>query len=247
MPRSLMYPMTGNSMKENKLPKISIIIPVLNEEEALDKLLPYLQTKAANYDQLEVIVSDGGSSDNTISIAKKYSATCFNSVRGRASQMNAGAKKAKGQILYFLHADSLPPKHFDQTIISAINSGIPAGCFRLKFNISNRFLAFFAWFTRFNFPLCRGGDQSLFISQDLFTTLGGFNEAYRIYEDNEFIGRIYRKAGFRVLPQEVITSARKYKDNGTVRLQYHFAMVHLKKFAGASPESLFAYYNRHIR
>lgn len=247
MPRSPIYPMTGASMKENNPPVISIIIPVLNEEEALDTLLPYLQIKAANFKQLEIIISDGGSSDNTISIAKKYGVSCLRSERGRASQMNAGAKKAKGQILYFLHADSLPPKHFDQTILSTVNSGIPAGCFRLKFNISSRFLAFFAWFTRFNFPLCRGGDQSLFISQHLFTSLGGFNEAYKIYEDNEFIGRIYRKASFRVLPQEVITSARKYEDNGAVRLQYHFAMVHLKKYTGASPESLYAYYNRHIR
>jgi rSAM/selenodomain-associated transferase 2 len=234
-------------MKENKLPKISIIIPVLNEEETLDKLLPYLKTWADNYNQLEIIVSDGGSSDNTILIAKKYDASCLSAARGRASQMNAAAKEARGQILYFLHADSTPPKHFDRTIITAINSGIPAGCFRLKFNISNKFLAFFAWFSRFNFTLCRGGDQSLFISQSLFSSLGGFDEKYKIYEDNEFIGRIYRKASFKVLPQEVITSARKYEHNGTVRLQYHFAMVHFKKFAGATPESLYAYYYKHIR
>lgn len=247
MPRSLMYPMTGTSMKENKPPKISVIIPVLNEEETLDKLLPYLQSKAANYSELQVIVSDGGSSDNTISIASKYGVTWVSTARGRARQMNAGAEKANGQILYFLHADSFPPKHFDQTIISAINSGISAGCFRLKFNVPNRFLSFFAWFSRFNFTLCRGGDQSLFITQSLFTSLGGFDEEYKIYEDNEFIGRIYRKASFKVLPQEVITSARKYQHNGTVRLQYHFAMVHFKKFTGASPESLYAYYNRHIK
>ncbi|NNJ89268.1 MAG: glycosyltransferase family 2 protein [Eudoraea sp.] len=234
-------------MKENELPKISIIIPVLNEEEALDKLLPYLQAHAANFKDLEVIVSDGGSSDSTITIARKYGVCCISSERGRASQMNAGAKKANSSVLYFLHADSLPPKNFDQAITSAINAGIPAGCFRLKFNVPSKFLAFFAWFTRFNLPLCRGGDQSLFISKSLFTSTGGFNEKYRIYEDNEFIGRIYRSAKFRVLPQEVITSARKYESNGALRLQYHFTMVHLKKFAGASPESLYAYYNKHIR
>lgn len=233
-------------MKENNPPKISIIIPVLNEEEALDHLLPYLQRQAANFKHLEVIVSDGGSSDNTISVAKKYDVSWIRSAKGRANQMNAGAKNATGQILYFLHADSLPPLHYDRVIIRAVNSGVHAGCFRLKFDVPNRFLAFFAWFTRFNFLLCRGGDQSLFISQSLFTTLGGFNEAYKIYEDNEFIGRIYREASFKVLPQEVITSARKYKTNGTVRLQYHFAMVHLKKFTGASPESLYAYYKKHV-
>jgi len=234
-------------MKENNPPKISLIIPVLNEEKALDHLLPYLQAQAANFEQLEVIVSDGGSSDNTITVSKKYGVSWLHSEKGRPNQMNAGAKKANGQILYFLHADSLPPKHYDQAIISAVNTGIPAGCFRLKFNTPNRFLSFFAWFTRFNFPLCRGGDQSLFISKGLFTSLGGFNKDFRIYEDNEFIGRIYRKAGFKVLPQKVITSARKYEENGTVRLQYHFAMIHLKKFTGASPEALYAYYNRHIK
>jgi rSAM/selenodomain-associated transferase 2 len=239
--------MTGDSMKETNLPRISLIIPVLNEEEALEVLLPYLQSTAANPQHLEIIVSDGGSSDRTISVIEQFGVSWINAERGRAAQMNAAVKKAKGEILYFLHADSLPPKHFDQTIRSAVKSGMPAGCFRLKFDVPSRFLAFFAWFTRFNFPLCRGGDQSLYISKSLFHSLGGFNEAYKIYEDNEFIGRIYRKAGFQVLPQEVITSARKYKENGVMRLQYHFAMVHLKKFSGASPASLYAYYRKHIR
>ena len=247
MPRSPMHPMTGNSMKKNNLPKISIIIPVLNEEETLEQLVPYLQANAANYQALEIIVSDGGSTDNTLTIAKKHKISWVVSERGRAIQMNAGARKASGEILYFLHVDSFPPNHFDQLIMNAISSGIEAGCFRLKFNSPNKFLAFFSWFTRLNFPICRGGDQSLFISRSLFNSLGNFNEAYRIYEDNEFIGRIYRKANFRVLPQKVITSARKYHENGTVRLQFHFAMVHLKKFMGASPESLYAYYRKHIK
>ncbi len=247
MRRSPIYPMTGDSMKKNNLPKISIIIPVLNEEEALEQLVPYLQAKAANYQELEIIVSDGGSTDNTLAVAKKHKISRIESERGRAIQMNAGVKKASGEILYFLHVDTFPPNHFDQLIMNAVSSGNEAGCFRLEFNTPNKFLAFCSWFTRLNMPICRGGDQSLFISRSLFTSLGSFNEAYKIYEDNEFIGRIYRKANFRVLPQKVITSARKYQENGTVRLQFHFAVVHIKKFMGASPDSLYAYYSRHIK
>jgi hypothetical protein len=81
----------------------------------------------------------------------------------------------------------------------------------------------------------------------LFFSLEGFSERYQIYEDNEFIGRIYRNTGFKVLPQNVITSARKYRQNGMFRLQYHFARIHLMSYLGASPESLYAYYSRHIR
>lgn len=234
-------------MKVDNPIALSIVIPVLNEEGTIGSLLHYLQQEAAHKETIEVLVIDGGSTDSTMQIAETYGAIVLHSEKGKAKQMNEGATHAKGSILYFLHADTFPPAHYDTTITSAVAKDQKAGCFRLKFNSPSRFLSFFSWFTRFNVPLCRGGDQSLFITKNLFTDLGGFNEAYRIYEDNEFIGRLYRQASFTVLPQEVLTSARKYKANGAWILQYHFTVVHLKKFLGAPPEKLYDYYLKNIR
>lgn len=226
---------------------ISIVIPVFNEEETIGSLLQHLQQQAAHKEAMEILVIDGGSTDATVQIAEAYGATVVHSAKGKAKQMNLGATYAKGIILYFLHADTFPPAQFDTAITSAVEKDEKAGCFRLQFNSPSRFLSFFSWFTRFNVPLCRGGDQSLFITKNLFKELGGYNDSYRIYEDNEFIGRLYRQASFKVLPLKVLTSARKYEVNGTWALQYHFTVIHLKKFLGASPEKLYAYYHKNIQ
>ena len=74
----------------------------------------------------------------------------------------------------------------------------------------------------------------------------GFNENYRVYEDSEFIGRLYKMTHFKVLRQRVITSARKYEQRGTVKLQFHFGVIHLKNLMGAGPDNLYKYYRRKI-
>ncbi len=227
-------------------PKISIIIPVLNEETCIGNTLKYLW-KNSNGDYLhEILVVDGGSSDRTVEIAKKEGAKVITTSKGRAKQLNAGARNAQGDILYFLHVDTLPPKNFDQSVVRAVAKGDQAGCFQMKFDSDSRFLGFFAWFTRINIKLCRGGDQSLFITKELFKRSRGFNEQYVVYEDNEFIGRLYELAPFRILPRHVKTSARRYEERGEVVLQYHFGMIHLKNYLGAGPEQLLDYYRRKI-
>lgn len=226
--------------------RISLIIPVLNEEEGLRNLLPYLQEQAHADALCEILVVDGGSSDQSVAVAESLGARVIHSETGRARQMNAGARNAQGDLLYFLHADTYPPAGYD-ALITAAQAGRPAaGCFRLRFDEQGHMLRFFAWFTRLNWPLCRGGDQSLFLPAQWFKELGGYNEAYRIYEDNELIGRIYGRYGFRVLPGAVTTSARRYRQVGTLRLQFHFAVIHLKKWVGSRPESLYRYYQRNI-
>ena len=226
---------------------ISVIIPVLNEEDLVVRQHAEILKASTSGSTLEIIYVDGGSEDQTAIRAKELETEVLISEKGRARQMNLGAKKAKGNILYFLHADTLPPQDFDQIIINALSNGTNAGCFRMKFDSDNWFLSFFAWFTRFNHWLCRGGDQSLFISREQFENLGGFNEDYAVYEDLEFIGRIYQSSKFKVMPQQVITSARKYNQVGQYKLQYHFAVIHLKSYLGASPEALYDYYKRHIQ
>lgn len=233
-------------MKPNRDSKmLSIIIPVLNEERYILPLLSYLKSYRSDLIH-EIIVVDGGSSDKTVQLASQEAVRILKAPRGRASQMNYGASQAYGSILYFLHVDTFPPPGFEKAIVEAVNKGFPSGCFRLKFDSRSRFLNFFAWFTRWNHSLCRGGDQSLFVTRELFARSGGFNEDYIVYEDTEFIRRLLKLGRFKVLPSSVVTSARKYKKIGNWKLQYHFGMIHLKRFFGAGPRQLHAYYRRHI-
>jgi rSAM/selenodomain-associated transferase 2 len=231
---------------------ISIIIPVLNEAKNIEDLLCHISECASEKNILEIIVIDGGSVDGTKKVVldfaekSKYRIECISSEKGRAKQMNAGAERAKGLILYFLHADSFPPKSFDFDIISEVKKGNEAGCFRMKFDSSHPILKISQWFTRFNFKVCRGGDQSLYITKTLFNKLSGFNEKYTIYEDCEFTNRIYDRFNFKIIPKNIITSSRKYAQIGTCKLQYHFTMVHIKNRLGASPQELYNYYEKHI-
>jgi rSAM/selenodomain-associated transferase 2 len=232
---------------------ISIIIPVYNEAAGIAELLKQLDERSTSGKIAEIIVVDGGSTDHTVNYAKNYinngsllPMSVISSRKGRACQMNTGAKGAKGKILYFLHADSYPPHGFDTTILHQVDRGNSAGCFRMKFDKKHPVLTFSQWFTRFNIRACRGGDQSLFISNDMFKSLNGYNEEFAVYEDCEFIGRIYDNYNFTVIKDYVITSARKYAQNGTLRLQYHFTIIHFKKWFGASPAELNRYYNKHI-
>ncbi|MEO9892088.1 TIGR04283 family arsenosugar biosynthesis glycosyltransferase [Aurantibacter sp.] len=225
---------------------ISIIIPVFNEASIIASLLTYLKQNSDKRNIKEIIVVDGGSTDQTITIAKESGAKVIQSVKGRSRQLNCGAKYAIGNILYFLHVDTLPPKNFDSSILSAVHANSQAGCFRMKFDTKNTFLSFFAWMTKLNFKICRGGDQSLFITKELFELTGGFNESYDVYEDNEFTDRLYEIIDFKILPRHVITSARRYEEIGTVKLQYYFGVMHFKNYTGAGPKKLHEYYLRKI-
>lgn len=233
-------------MRPNNNPSISIIIPVLNEEGFIAKVLQHLTLNSTSSNIKEIICVDGGSSDKTVEIAEVHGAKVLQSKKGRARQMNFGAKHAQGEILYFLHADTFPPRNFDGTILTAIAQGHESGCFRMQFDTKNPILRFFAWLSRINHTLCRGGDQSLFIKRQLFEQNEGFNENYLIYEDTEFITRLYKQTKFKVLSEAVVTSARKYREKGWVRIQFHFGMIHLKNYLGAGPDELYRYYSKNI-
>lgn len=227
-------------------PTISIIIPVLNEAEYIKKVLMSIFENSGSNQIKEILVIDGGSKDGTITIALEQGAEVIHSKKGRAVQMNLGAMKATGDLLYFLHVDSLPPKNFDLSILRAIENGNEVGCFQMRFNSESRFLKFFAWCTKINHQICRGGDQSLFITHKLFHNLNGFNERYVIYEDNEFIQRVYKLKPFKIIPAAITTSARRYEEKGMVELQWRFGVIHLKHYLGAGPNELHQYYLKHI-
>ena len=226
--------------------RISIIIPVLNEASVIGKLLEHINGNTTSTQIQEILIVDGGSKDNTVEISKKFGAKVIHSKKGRAAQMNTGAKHASGAVLYFLHADTIPPKNFDKIILEAHANGYETGCFRMQFDSKNIVLRSFAYLSRINHALCRGGDQSLFITKSLFEAQKGFDENYMIYEDSEFIQRLYQTTQFIVLPQKVVTSARKYREKGWLNVQFHFGMIHLKNYLGAGPEELYSYYSKKL-
>ncbi len=160
--------------------------------------------------------------------------------------MNVGAHHSSGSILYFLHADSFPPKYFDSYIIKEVENGNNAGCFKMKFDHRHWWLRLASWLTHFRWRACRGGDQSQFITKALFDEIGGYNEDYLIYEDNILINELFKRKEFVVIQQWLITSARLYERVGIWKLQYHFWTIYVKRWFGASADDIYTYYKKHI-
>jgi len=161
--------------------------------------------------------------------------------------MNYGASVATGHVLYFLHADSRPPVQFVSLIQHALHRGYTSGCFRLRFDYTHWFLNANAWFTRFDSDWVRFGDQSLFVTRDVFEKAGKFREDWIVMEDQEIVPRLKKYGRFTIMPACVTTSARKYLDNGIVRLQVVFFVIWLKWKLGYSQERLLQTYRKLIR
>ncbi|MBW1295437.1 TIGR04283 family arsenosugar biosynthesis glycosyltransferase [Aquimarina litoralis] len=233
--------------------KISIVIPILNEAASICKLLSHLIKVARSKHSIsEIIVVDGGSIDTSKKTVLEYAKNqntpikVVDSEKGRAKQMNTGASVATGDVLYFLHADSFPPKYYDQDIITEIQKGNEAGCFRMKFDSNHWWLRFLGWLTKFESKRCRGGDQSQFITASLFKEIEGYDENYIVYEDNDLVDRLFAINKFVIIPKYVITSARRYREVGVWRLQYHFLNIHMRRWLGASSEDLYRYYKKKV-
>ena len=250
---------------------ISIIIPVLNESDTIGHLIKHLKASSTSTNITEIIIVDGGSTDGTQELIRPL--TCLkpersadyktdaeinsdlenpsklllmDSPKGRAKQLNKGAKVANGSILYFLHADSFPPQGFDQLIINEVQKGNKAGCFRMQFNSNHWWLRLASWLTQFSWRACRGGDQSQFITRELFNLIGGYDESYLIYEDNILINELYARREFVVIQSKLKTSARMFQKHGVWKVQYYFWSIYVKKWFGASADELFGYYKKHL-
>lgn len=227
---------------------ISIIIPAYNEAATItttiQRLYAFDHSKAIH----EIIVVDGGSTDDTIHIATQTGALATKSPKkGRAAQMNHGATLATAPILYFLHADTLPPASFIEDILNAKKQGYTSGCFMLSFDHDHWFLKANCWFTRFDVNHFRFGDQSLFVWRDTFLKAGGFDEQHRVLEDQEIIRRLRRHGRFVVVKKPVITSARKYLENGIYKTQGIFFLIYFMYKAGYSQHKLIHTYRKLIR
>jgi rSAM/selenodomain-associated transferase 2 len=222
--------------------KISIIIPVLNEAIAIRTVL----ARVLDTPNVEVIVVDGGSEDDTVPIAQAMGVKVISSVAGRASQMNAGAAVATGDILLFLHADTQLPPKFDSLVRQALhNPGIVAGAFELRIdaqlpgvrvietmvNLRSRFLSM---------PY---GDQAIFLKAAIFNKIGSFPKL-PIMEDFELMLRLRRLGQIAIVSAPVMTSGRRWQKLGVVKTTLINQLIIVGYFLGVPPSQLMRWYRR---
>ncbi len=214
--------------------KISVVIPALNEAVRIESTLEAVVTQPGPW---EVIVVDGGSTDETMARAAAY-ATVLTSSPGRARQMNHGAQNADGDALLFLHADTLlSPDAFALIRATLADPSAEAGAFRLSFDNTTPLLRFYSFCTRFPFPRICFGDRGLFVRRAVFETLGGFPEV-SIFEDLEMVRLLYRRGGFRFLSRAIPTAARRFESVGPLRQQLLNISLWMRYQLGADPERI---------
>jgi len=221
---------------------ISIVIPALNEADCIEKTLACL----APANIREVIIADGGSADQTVSLAKSMGAKVVTSAPPKARQMNQGAALATGDVLLFLHADTRVPKHFDEQIIHALGRpGMVAGAFELRIDSPRpelRIVEHLAnWRARrLKLPY---GDQGLFISSRIFHQAKGFPDI-PIMEDFELVRRLRKKGEIVTLSVPVLTSPRRWQNFGILKTTLINQMVIAAYLWGVSPDVIARWYRR---
>lgn len=233
-----------------KAPKISIIIPVLNEAATIQKTLTRLQDAL----DVEVIVVDGGSRDETVAIAKHISKAIANSLpikiistaAGRGCQMNAGAAVATGDILLFLHGDTHLPTGFDTLVRQALqNSGTIAGAFELRIDAQLWGLQLVEKMVKARSRLLSMpyGDQAIFLKTTVFHEIGGFPDL-PIMEDFELMLRLRNQGRITIVPAPVLTSGRRWQKLGVIKTTLINQLIIAGYFLGVSPTQLVYWYRR---
>lgn len=220
--------------------RISIIIPVLNEEKTIAGTLLALQRLKPD----ELILVDGGSSDGTGEICRKFGVELYPSPRGRARQMNFGAQRGTGDVLLFLHADTfLPSSAFDDIRSVLQDERVVGGRFDLQLDDASPMLRLVGFMISLRSRLSKvaTGDQAIFVRRAIFAELGGYPDI-PLMEDVAFSRALKRRGTVACLRSRVITSARRWQREGiwsTILKMWALKSLYL---AGISPVRLKRYY-----
>ncbi len=219
-------------------PLFSVVIPALNEQECLVGCLESIGKSP----DVEVIVADGGSTDDTCRLADNWGARVVKSSPPRGRQCNEAARVAAGEILVFVHADSiLPPGAFGELKTYFSDPGVMAGNFKLAFDARHWLLWILTMIIRFDFGLFRFGDRGLVIRSQLFKRLGGYRQ-WSLFEDVDLCRRAGRVSRLRRFPASITTSARRFKQKGVIYQQVKNTVCVGMYLAGVNPSCIAVYY-----
>jgi rSAM/selenodomain-associated transferase 2 len=224
--------------------KISIVIPVLNEAALVVQTLPALQPlRAAGH---ELILVDGGSDDTTVSLSEPFVDQTIRSSKGRSRQMNNGAMAAKGDVLLFLHIDTLLPEGADRLIVNGMEREMRSwGRFDVRLSGGHPLFRVVDWLMnwRSRITCIATGDQAIFVQKKLFRTVGGFPDI-DLMEDIALSKRLKGYSLPCCLWQRVITSSRRWEKNGMVRTILLMWFLRGAHFLKVNPNRLAKFYDR---
>ena len=223
---------------------ISVIIPALNEEDNIRRCIEGILKEGCD---CEVIVADGGSTDKTVEFAKSYPDVSFvQSQRGRGMQMNMGASAATGDILLFLHADTILESGWAAAILSVLEgTSISGGAFTFSIrSLLWKYRLVEAWVRLrceiFSLPY---GDQAIFVRKSTFGLIGGY-KSIPIMEDVDFIGRLKKQGTIVILNKKAITSERRWSKRGLIKTAALNQLIMLLYKFGVNPNRLARIYYR---
>lgn len=219
---------------------ISVIIPTLNEAATIGETLRRVRSSGS----CEVIVVDGGSDDGTPELARPQADLVLSAGRGRARQMNVGARAASGQVLLFLHADTVLPPDFPALLENALrNPRVVGGRFDVRLDAEGRLFRLVERLMNLRSRLSRiaTGDQAIFVRSRTFLELGGYREA-ELMEDLELSYRLKRRGELACLRERVVTSARRWQRDGIARTIVLMWLLRFLYFIGVSPSYLKTFY-----
>lgn len=221
--------------------RVSIVVPVLNEEAALPALLDLLGRLGA----YEVILVDGGSRDRTRAIALERGVRVLDSVPGRGVQLNTGAALATGDVLLFLHADAeLRPGALEALRQGLADGRRVGGVFDVRFLGGDWVAECFNWI--YHWRRYWGifyGDAGIFVRQEVFLELGGF-PAYPIMEDYEFGRRLFRRGPLAFLDEPIVLSDRRWRKDGLLKTLFIWVLMQTAFSLGIPAERLARFYRQ---